>query len=109
MKASVLISFLVIACSALFVLCDGLSAHWGKTGSARSLFVVLLLAPVSYSTFALINRRMDLAVTGALVNTLVVAGTSLVGVLIFKEQLSTLQYCGVGFSLVGITLINLAA
>lgn len=108
MKTSVLVTLLVIVCSALFVLCDGLSAHWGKTGSARSLFVVMLLAPVSYSAFALINQRMDLAVTGALVNTLVVAGTSLVGVLVFKEQLSTLQYCGVGCALVGITLINVA-
>jgi multidrug transporter EmrE-like cation transporter len=37
--------------------------------------------------FALINKRIDLAVAGALVNTMIVVGAALVGVIAFGEVL----------------------
>ncbi len=96
----------VLLCAGLFILCDGLSAHWGKTGSGRSLAIVMLLAPVSYFAFAFINTRLNLAVTGALVNTIVVAGAMIVGAVVFKEEVSTAQYLGIALALIAVTLLN---
>ncbi|UVK37526.1 hypothetical protein LHFGNBLO_004574 [Mesorhizobium sp. AR10] len=98
----------VLLCAGMFILCDGLSAHWGKTGNGRSLAIVMLLSPLSYSAFAFINTRMNLAVTGALVNTIVVVGAVLVGVIVFKEELSSMQYLGIALAVASVTLLNLA-
>ena len=106
MKIDLVVWTVVLACAALFILCDGLSAHWGKTGSGRSLAVVMILSPISYFAFAFINTRLNLAVTGALVNTIVVAGAVLVGAIVFKEEVSTAQYLGIALALVALTLLN---
>ena len=67
-----------------------------------------MLAPFSYALFALINKRIDLAIAGALVNTIIVVGAVLVGVLVFREQLSTTQYIGIGLALASVTLLNVS-
>ena len=108
MKIDIFIWSVVLVCAGLFILCDGLSAHWGKTGSGRSMTYVMLLAPLSYWAFAFINTRLNLAVTGALVNTIVVAGAVLVGAIFFKEEVSSLQYVGILLALISVTLLNLA-
>jgi multidrug transporter EmrE-like cation transporter len=108
MKIDMFVWSVVLACAGLFIVCDGLSAHWGKTGSGRSLAVVMVLSPLSYWAFAFINTRLNLAVTAALVNTIVVAGGVAVGAVIFKEQVSSLQYVGIALALVSVTLLNLA-
>ena len=108
MKIDIVVWCVVFVCAGLFILCDGLSAHWGKTGNGRSLAIVMLLSPLSYSAFAFINTKMDLAVTGALVNTIVVVGAVLVGVIVFKEELSSMQYVGIALALVSVTLLNLS-
>ena len=107
MKIDLAVWAVVLICAAMFILCDGFSAHWGKTGSGRSLAVVMLLSPVSYWAFAVINTRLNLAVTGALVNTIVVAGAVLVGALVFKEEVSVAQYIGIALALISIALLNL--
>jgi len=107
MKIDVFVWSIVFACAGLFILCDGLSAHWGKTGSGRSLVIVMLLSPVSYFAFAFINKRLNLAVTGALVNTIVVAGALIVGAVVFKEEVSAAQYIGIALALIAVTLLNL--
>ncbi|TPI41050.1 hypothetical protein FJW07_07255 [Mesorhizobium sp. B3-1-9] len=106
MKIDLMVWAVVLPCAALFILCDGLSAHWGKTGSGRSLAIVMLLSPVSYFMFAFINTRLNLAVTGALVNTIVVAGAVLVGAVVFKEDVSKAQYLGIALALAAVTLLN---
>ena len=108
MKIDVFVWSVVLVCAGMFILCDGLSAHWGKTGNGRSLAIVMLLSPLSYSAFAFINTRLNLAVTGALVNTIVVVGAVLVGALVFGEELSSMQYVGIALALVSVTLLNLA-
>ena len=107
MKMDLMVWSVVLLCAALFILCEGLSAHWGKTGSGRSLAIVMLLSPVCYFAFALINTRLNLAVTGALVNTIVVAGAVLVGAIVFKEDVSKAQYLGIALALAAVTLLNL--
>jgi len=90
----------------MFIVCDSFSAHWGKTGQTRGLAIFVLLSPLSYFLFALVNKRVDLAVAGALVNTLIVVGAVAVGVLFFGEQLSKMQYLGIGLALASVTLLN---
>jgi multidrug transporter EmrE-like cation transporter len=106
MKSVVVIWALMFACAGMFIVCDSFSAHWGKTGQTRSLAIFVILSPVSYFLFALINKSVDLAIAGALVNTLIVVGAVAVGVLLFGEQLSKLQYLGIGLALVSVTLLN---
>lgn len=45
--------------------------------------------------------------TGALVNTIVVAGAVLVGAIVFKEDVSSRQYLGIALALISVTLLNL--
>jgi multidrug transporter EmrE-like cation transporter len=108
MKNTAAIWLLVLACTGLFIVCDGLSAHWGKTDNRPSLLGFIALAPFSYGLFAVINRHVDLAIAGALVNTLIVVGTTLLGVLVFKEELTMLQYAGIALALGAVTLLSLA-
>jgi multidrug transporter EmrE-like cation transporter len=108
MKGAAVTWLLVFGCAAIFILCDSLSAHWGKTGHKHSLALFVVLAPFSYALFALINKRIDLAIAGALVNTIIVVGAVLVGVFVFREQLSTTQYIGIGLALVSVTLLNVS-
>jgi drug/metabolite transporter (DMT)-like permease len=108
MKNVAVVWMLMLACAGLFIACDSFSAHWGKTGNSRSLIIFVLLSPFSYFIFALINKYLSLAVAGALVNTLIVVGAVLVGVLVFGEELSKLQYLGIGLALASVTLLNLS-
>ncbi len=107
MKNAIVIWALMLACAGMFIVCDSFSAHWGKTAQTRSLAIFVLLSPLSYFLFALVNKRVDLAVAGALVNAVIVVGAVTVGVLFFGEQLSNLQYLGIGLALVSVTLLNL--
>jgi multidrug transporter EmrE-like cation transporter len=106
MKDAAIVWILVLACAGMFIVCDSFSAHWGKTGQAKSLAIFVALSPLSYFFFSLVNRSVDLAVAGALVNTLIVIGAVAVGVLVFGEQLSKVQYLGIGLALVSVTLLN---
>jgi multidrug transporter EmrE-like cation transporter len=108
MKSTAAIWLLVLACTSLFIVCDGLSAHWGKTEHRAGLIGFIALAPFSYGLFAVINRHVDLAIAGALVNTLIVVGTTLMGVLLFREELSLLQYVGIALALASVTVLSLA-
>lgn len=107
MKDAAIVWALVLACAGMFIVCDSFSAHWGKTGQVRSLAIFMALSPLSYFLFAFVNRTVDLAVAGALVNTLIVIGAVAVGVLVFGEELSKLQYLGIGLALVSVTLMNI--
>lgn len=108
MRGYIYIWISIAAAAALFILCDALSAHWGKTDSRNSLLIVLALSPISYYFFALVNQRVELAVAASLVNTIVVLGGILVGVVFFGETLSHLQMAGVGMAICAVTLLNMA-
>jgi len=106
MRDTMLFWGLALGCALLFILCDGLSAHWAKTGARHGVGWVVLLAPAAYVLFALVVERRELALGGALINTLAVVGSVLVGAVLFKEQISLGQYCGIGLAIMSITLIN---
>lgn len=106
MRNQVIIWSLVAASAGLFILCDGLSAHWGKTANTTSIVLAISLSPLSYLFFAALNQRADLAVAGALVNTVVVLGAIVVGILVFGEQPSRTQIVGIGMAIGAVTLLN---
>ena len=106
MQNQVVIWILVAVSAVLFIACDGLSAHWGKTANASSMVIALALAPFSYIFFALLNHRAELAVAGALVNTVVVFGAVVVGYFFFGEEPSRTQMVGIGMALGAVTLLN---
>ena len=108
MRDSAAIWVLIGSCSLLFILCDGLSAHWAKTGHLGGIGAVTLLAPVTYLVFALIVQRSNLAIGATTVNMLTVVGGVVVGVLLFKEQVSTPQYLGIGLAVVSLGLMNVS-
>jgi multidrug transporter EmrE-like cation transporter len=108
MRGYIFIWIFVVASAALFILCDALSAHWGKTDSRNSLLLVMALSPISYYLFALVNQRVELAVAASLVNTMVVVGGIVVGVVFFGETLSHLQMAGIGMAICAVTLLNMA-
>lgn len=97
---------LVLACGAIFTLCDSLSANWGKTGHWQSMAIVIVLAPFTYLLFGLLNQKVELGVAGSLVNLIIVLGTVLVGTFYFQEVLSVTQLIGLAFAMVAIVLLN---
>lgn len=102
-----LLKWLLIVGSALiFIASDSLSANWGKTGHRLSFILVLLLAPLGYLMFGLLNKKISLGASSGLVNIMMVLGGVLVGVLWFQEMLTLRQGIGVGLGIVAILLLS---
>ena len=97
---------LVFACSAAFVFTDSLSAHWGKNGGTTPLILVLIFAPLGYLLFAYVTKVTGLAVGAAIVNTAIVIGGVLVGLLLFGEVLTSRQILGLIFAFIAIILMS---
>jgi drug/metabolite transporter (DMT)-like permease len=102
-----LIYVLVALTGGLFILCDSLSANWGKTGSLKSLLIVFGLAPTTYLLFGLLNQKISLGIAGSLVNLLIVIGTVLVGNLYFHEVLTKTQLIGVFTACLAMVLLSI--
>lgn len=65
---------LTVLAAGAFVTCDGLSAHWGKTGSEVSFLAFCVLSPIGYLLFGYLNRFQKLAVAGIVVNLAIALG-----------------------------------
>jgi multidrug transporter EmrE-like cation transporter len=96
---------LLFACALLFVVCDGLAANWGKTGSQRSLVAVVALAPFSYILFGYVNKKMALAVSSAWVTLFLCISTVLIGFFYFGETLTGRQIAGLILAILAIVLL----
>lgn len=97
---------------ALFVCCDYLITRWAERLQTDGrwtwrLLFVLVAAPAGMILFGLLSSRMGLAAMACLVNTGVVVGGAIVGVLIRREQLTTYQMIGLAFGLAALLLLNL--
>jgi multidrug transporter EmrE-like cation transporter len=97
---------LTLGAAASFVMCDGLAAYWGKSKSLGTFVFFVLAAPLSYILFGLINEHKTLVVSAGIVNMCVLIGTTLVGIFVFQEALSSRQIVGLGFALIAIFLIR---
>lgn len=96
----------------LFVFCDYTITRWAEsTGTSGlwtwRLFVPLVAAPLGVVSFGLVGARMGLAAVSAYINTGIVVGGVLAGVLIRGDHLSSVQKLGLALGLVAMVLINI--
>lgn len=109
MKTSLLVVWnLTVVSSGFFILCDSLSANWAKVGSRLSLVIVLVLSPTAYLLFGLLASRVNLAIAGSLVNLMIMIGAVLVGIFYFKEQVTLLQWIGIGLGIIAILILSMS-
>jgi len=97
----------VLVCTLLSTLTDTLGTIWWERKQTSLLIATILLSPLVFLTFGYIGSHFGLARASSLTNTLIVAGPILVG-LTFRHELRQLalpQIFGMGFILVGITLL----
>jgi multidrug transporter EmrE-like cation transporter len=99
---------LTLVSAGFFILCDSLSTHWAKTSSSSSVVMVVVLSPFAYLLFGLLASRVNLAVAGSLVNLVIMIGAVLVGILYFKEQVTRLQWIGVGLGAAAVVILSVA-
>ena len=97
---------------ALFVVCDYTITRWAESTSTSGiwtwrLFVPLVIAPLGIVCFGLVGARMGLAAVSAYINTGIVVGGVLAGVLVRGDHLSGVQKLGLALGLVAMVLINM--
>lgn len=77
-----------------FILCDAISARWGKQGGITLLAVLCVLASLGFVLFGVLNRSETLSTSSALVNPTIAIGTILVGILLFQDPIGPRQVLG---------------
>lgn len=97
---------LVLSCAAVFVICDALSAAWGKSGDPWYLTLVFALAPLGYLLFGIINNTRTLSVSSGLVNSVIVISTVFIGIFYFGDELTIKQTLGLVCAVAAILLVS---
>lgn len=95
----------VLFTASFFVICDTLSAYWGRNGGVWYLVSIIALAPLGYLMFALLNRTNSLSVSSGLVNTMIIIGTIMIGILGFQDALTVKQGVGLFFAVLAVGLM----
>ena len=97
----------VLVCTLLSTLTDTLGTIWWERKQTSLLIATILLSPLVFLSFGYIGSHFGLARASSLTNTLIVAGPILIGITFRHElrQLALPQIIGMGFILVGITLL----
>lgn len=99
------IGFALLTAS-FFIVCDSLSANWGKTGNITSLIIMFNLAPFGYILFGKLNESTSLSIASGLVNMTIIIGTVLVGIFVFHDTLSTRQIIGLVSAVLAVALMS---
>jgi multidrug transporter EmrE-like cation transporter len=105
--SSIAVWALTLFSAGFFILCDTLSTSWAKGSSRTALAILIVLSPTAYLLFGLLASRVNLAVAGSLVNLMIMLGSVLVGLLYFKERVTGLQWTGIAFGVIAVTLLSL--
>ena len=97
----------VLVCTLLSTLTDTLGTIWWERKQTSVLIATILLSPLVFLSFGYIGSHFGLARASSLTNTLIVAGPILIGITFRHElrQLALPQVFGMGFILIGITLL----
>lgn len=94
--------------AAWFTAGEYLSKRWGMHPSfGFAVVVVLTYAIGTFAWLPALLHKNQLALMGMLWAILATVATISVGVLIFRETLTVLQWVGVGLALVALTLLSL--
>lgn len=101
--------FAIIGAVAIAALADSVSTLWAKGENKFSiyLFLIFILGPLVFISFGYVTSKVGLAITSGVVNSLLVLTSMSIGLFIFQEwnKLSTFQYIGMLFALIGIILM----
>ncbi len=97
---------LFVLCVLVFSTADYFAARWGDERDARSLLLVLAIGPFAYLLFGHLAAQTSLARMGAYVNSGIVLGTTLAGVLLLAERPSRTTWFGLALVAAGIVLVS---
>lgn len=95
----------VLGTASVFILCDSLSAQWGKRGDKVALGLMIVISPLGYACFGWLNQSTTLSAASGMVNMFLLMGTVAVGVFYFNDELTYKQYVGLAFALIAIILL----
>lgn len=88
---------------------NSISAIWAKQDNKLSIWLVavIVISPLVFITYGLVTSRIGVALASSVIDSLLIVGTIMVGLLLFKEwdKISSLQYAGMALALLGISLI----
>ena len=98
--------FLVLTSAMVFILSDSLSAYWGKNGDFWSLASFVVIAPIGYLLFGILNRNTSLAVGSGLVNMVLIIGNVIVSLLYFSEKITLKESFGLLLAFLAIILLG---
>lgn len=89
-----------------------LSAIWiAQSDKFKSvwLYILILFSPFVFITFGLTSAKIGLAVGSAVADSMLVIGTILVGLFVFKEyrRLNLYQILGIFLSVIGLFLVKI--
>ena len=97
---------LILCCAAMFIVCDTLSANWGKTGNRLSLVIMFALSPVAYLLFGILNKEETLSISSGLVNIMIIIGAILIGIFFFKDIVNVRQGIGLLLAIIAVILMS---
>jgi multidrug transporter EmrE-like cation transporter len=96
---------LIVLTALPFVACDSLAARWGKFNCWWSFAGMCILAPIGYILFGFLNKTMTLSASSGLVNMAIVTMTILIGIFLFKDDVTTPQKWGLALAVVVVYLL----
>lgn len=92
---------------AAFVFADWLSVKWFESGNMFYIPIVAVIALFAYWLFGWVSHHITLSVTSGLINTGIVVGSILVGILIRKDILIIEQKIGLLFAIAAVALLTI--
>lgn len=102
---------LIIVAVAVAVLGNSVSSVWASQENRINIWLIplLVVSPLVFLTFGMVTAKLGgLAVTSATIDILLTVCTVAVGLIVFNEwsSVSTQQYIGIFFALLGVILIH---
>ena len=99
----------IIVAVIVAVSANSISAVWASQTNKFSLWLlaVILISPLVFITYGLVTSRIGLSLASSVIDSMLIVGTVLVGLAVFKEwdKILALQYLGIAVTLVGVCLI----
>jgi hypothetical protein len=101
----------IIGAVAVALTANSISAIWAGKESKFTIWLLalILISPFVFITFGLVTSKLGVTISSGTVDSLLTISTIIVGLFLFNESggISIYQYVGIGFSLVGIVLMQI--
>jgi len=103
--SKVLMACLIATSAGLFIWANVLSLRWGKSGEPYIFLLFTVVACFAYAIFGKLSSERGVAITSGLVDSSILIGTVMIGVLFLGEALNIRQIFGLCFALLGLVLL----